>query len=260
MKDHAQFAETLVLYALDALDDREEQAQLEAHLNSCAECRTELSALRGDAALLAFSTAGPLPPQRARQRLLDAIAGEQRKQPVSRKLVVGVLHTRWLAIAPVAATVVLAVFSLMLWREDARLRQRLDKAQEVLSAQAQQIQEMQSIRDLLNAPDALHVTLVTAKNSAQPQAKTVYAPSKGLLLMANNMEQLPQNKVYELWLLRADGGAPMPAGTFRPDPSGNVLMHHPMRSKIQAKTFAITIEPEGGSQTPTMPIVMQAAG
>lgn len=260
MKDHAQYAETLALYALDALDNREEKAELESHLDSCAECQAELSALRGDAALLAMSTAGPLPPQRARQRLLAAIEAERQKQPVSRKLVVGVLHTRWLAIAPVAATVLLAIFSLMLWREDVRLRQRLDKSQEALAEQTRQLQAVQSIRDLLNAPDALHVTLVTAKKPAQPQAKTVYAPSKGLLLMANNMEQLPQNKVYELWLLRADGGAPMPAGTFRPDPSGNVLMHHPMRSSIQAKAFAITIEPEGGSQTPTMPIVMQPAG
>jgi anti-sigma-K factor RskA len=37
-------------------------------------------------------------------------------------------------------------------------------------------------------------------------------------------------------------------------------MHHPMREAIQAKAFAITIEPEGGSQTPTMPIRMISAG
>ena len=260
MKDHAQFAETLALYALDALDNREEQAEMASHLDSCAECQAELSALRGDAALLAISTAGPLPPQRARQRLLAAIGEERRKPSASRKLVIGVLHRRWLAIAPVAATLALAIFSLMLWREDARLRQRLDKAQETLSTQAKQLEEVHSIRDLVNAPDAMHVTLVSAKKAAQPQAKTAYAPSKGLFLMANNMEPLPQSKVYQLWLLPADGGSPMACGTFKPDPRGNVVMHHPMKSGIQAKAFAITIEPEGGSQTPTMPIVMQPAG
>jgi Anti-sigma-K factor rskA/Putative zinc-finger len=260
MKDHSQYAETLALYALGALDNREDQIELEAHLESCTECRQELGALRGDAALLALSTTGPMPPQRARQRLLEAISADQRKSSVSRKLVIGVLHPRWLAIAPVAATLLLAIFSLMLWREDARLRHNLEQAQAEAAKQDQQLQQVQAIVDLLKAPNAMHMTLVAAKWPAQPQAKTVYVPRKGLLLMANNMEQLPQNKVYELWLLPADGSPPMPAGTFKPDRGGNALMHHPMHASIQAKAFAITIEPEGGSQTPTMPIVMGPAG
>jgi anti-sigma-K factor RskA len=33
-----------------------------------------------------------------------------------------------------------------------------------------------------------------------------------------------------------------------------------MTPDIPAKTFAITMEPEGGSQTPTMPILMSAEG
>src|SRR5438128_7002811 len=118
MNDHAQYAETLALYALDALDNEAERAELEAHLESCAQCRSELDALHGDAALLALSTTGPMPPERARQRLLEAIEMEPRKSPVARKLVMGVLHPRWLAVAPVAATLMLAIFSLLLWRED----------------------------------------------------------------------------------------------------------------------------------------------
>lgn len=74
--------------------------------------------------------------------------------------------------------------------------------------------------------------------------------------MANNMEPLPANKVYELWLMPANGGAPMPAGTFKPDAGGNAMMNHSMTAGMEARAFAVTIEPEGGSQTPTMPIKM----
>jgi hypothetical protein len=270
MNDHAQYAETLALYALDALDNEAERDELEAHLESCAQCRSELDALHGDAALLALSTTGPMPPERARRRLLEAISMEPRKSPVSRKLVMGVLHPRWLAIAPVAATLMLAIFSLMLWREDDRLRRNLDKAQETLSTQGRQLQELQSvrdqlqelqsIRDLVKARNALHMTLVAAKWPAQPQAKTVYVPRKGLLLMANNLQPLPGNKCYQLWLMPADGSAPMPSGTFKPDQGGNAVMHHPMKTNIKPKSFAITIEPEGGSPVPTMPVVMGPAG
>ena len=270
MTGHSQYAETLTLYALGALDNQQEQAELEVHLQSCDECRTELNSLRGDAALLALSTAGPMPPQRSRERLLEAIGTEPRRVPVSRKFVLGVLHPRWLAIAPLAATLLLAIFSLLLWREDARLRRNLDSAKATLSTQGQQLQELQSvkdqlqelqsIRDLVKARNALHMTLVAAKWPAQPQAKTIYVPRKGLLLMANNLQPLPGNKVYQLWLVPADGSAPMPFGTFKPDQGGNAVMHHSMKTDKRAKAFAITIEPEGGSPVPTMPVVMGPAG
>ncbi len=70
MNAHEQFADDLALYALGALQG-EERATLEAHLKSCPECRAELERLRGDAALLAFSTSGPRPPARSRARLLS---------------------------------------------------------------------------------------------------------------------------------------------------------------------------------------------
>ena len=58
MSGHEQFEEDLALHALGTLQG-DERARLEAHLESCAGCREELSALRGDMAALAMSTAGP---------------------------------------------------------------------------------------------------------------------------------------------------------------------------------------------------------
>ena len=75
MSEHEQYAEDLALYALDALQG-EDRARVDEHLAGCAACRLELEQLRGDTALLALSAAGPRPPQRARQRLLDAVARE----------------------------------------------------------------------------------------------------------------------------------------------------------------------------------------
>ena len=73
MSAHEQFADDLSLYAVDALAG-EDRPALESHLAGCSACRLELEQLRGDGALLALSTLGPKPPQRARQRLLDAVA------------------------------------------------------------------------------------------------------------------------------------------------------------------------------------------
>ncbi|HVG91434.1 MAG TPA: anti-sigma factor, partial [Alphaproteobacteria bacterium] len=94
------------------------------------------------------------------------------------------------------------------------------------------------------------------------QMKMIYSPQKGcLLLMASNAPVLPEDKIYELWLLPADGSAPMAAGWFKPDGKGNGMIFHKLRTAgIDAKGFAVTVEPASGSQTPTMPIVMEPAG
>jgi hypothetical protein len=261
MKDHPQYVEMLALYALGALDPAEE-SELQAHLRSCPQCGRELAALRGDAALLALSVVGPAPPQGARQRLLAAIGNEPSKQPVRQSLILGTLRPRWLTFVPIAATLLLAIFSLMLWRLEARLQRRLDRAQAELQDARDHLQKAQELVALLHSPDSMHVTLVSQKTPPQPQANAVYSPKMGrLLLTASNLEALPEKKVYELWLLPAKGGSPMPCGTFWPNAKGDAMMDHPLsEAGIEAKGFAITVEPEGGSQTPTMPIRMIGNG
>ena len=77
MKTHEQFADDLALYALEELAGAERQ-EIEEHLESCAACRRELQALRGDLGLLGLSASGPQPPARSKERLMRAIAAEPR--------------------------------------------------------------------------------------------------------------------------------------------------------------------------------------
>lgn len=268
MKDHSQYEELLALYALGALNEAEDCPELEEHLRTCAECQRELAALRGDAALLALSAVGPAPPQGARQRLMAAIGQQQaaaesqaRKRPAERRIILGVLRPGWLRFAPVAVALFLVVFSFLLWRSNLRMQARLEQAQAQLLEQDKKLRQAQEIAELLG-PNSMHVTLVSTAEPKRPQVKTFYSPKMGrLMLVAGNMEPLPPNKAYELWLLPASGGAPMPAGTFKPNPTGDYVMHHWMTQPgIEAKGFAITIEPEGGRDTPTMPIKMIGTG
>jgi Anti-sigma-K factor rskA len=263
MKDHEQYQDALALYAMHALDDEHELAELRAHLGSCGECRRELEALRGDMALLALSTSGPQPPQRSRVRLMEAVAAEPRRaaRPKS-KFVLGRLQPLWPAWAPMAIALLLVVFGLVLARENLRLRNRSEKLAQDLQAEKQKSALAQEIVAMMNDPSLPRMTLVSAKTAPQPQVKTIYQPQKGhILLMANNLPTLPDDKVYQLWLLPAGGGSPMPAGTFTPDPKGGTMMMHAMESGgIEARAFAVTVEPRGGSQSPTMPIVLAPAG
>lgn len=97
-----------------------------------------------------------------------------------------------------------------------------------------------------------------AAAAVTPEALAAYIADKGaLVFVATHLEPVASGKTYELWLLPATGTAPIPAGTFRPDAQGSasiVLPHLP--KGVQAKGFGVTIENDGGSSTPTLPIVM----
>ena len=115
--------------------------------------------------------------------------------------------------------------------------------------------------DTITDPSAKQVTLTrtsTPPATPVPQGRTTYVAEKGaLIFLASNLEPLEEYKTYELWLIPADGRDPIPAGTFHPDSRGSAsVILPPLPKGIEAKAFGVTIEDEGGSQTPTMPIVL----
>src|SRR5215470_18282934 len=120
MSAHEQFADDLSLYAMGTLEGSERDA-LQAHLSQCAACRRELQHLCGDMGLLALAPMGPTPPPGARARLLSALAKEPRVRMVRKQ------SLRWWLLMPLGATIVLAVLSLLLWRENNALRKDLSQ-------------------------------------------------------------------------------------------------------------------------------------
>jgi anti-sigma-K factor RskA len=256
MSEHEQYAEDLALYALDALQG-EDRARVEEHLAACAACRLELEQLRGDTALLALSTMGPRAPQRARQRLLDAVAREARGP----RMVETAPQSSWWGWLGWAATAAVVIFALSLWKENLVLRQSVASASSQAAQNRREMEELRKIAAPIIEPESQRVTLVSAKAPAQPQGKAFYLRNRGsLVFLANNMPPLPPQRAYELWLIPMSG-APIPAGMFKPDARGNAsVVNPPLPAGMEAKAFAITVEGEAGSATPTMPIMMVGAG
>jgi anti-sigma-K factor RskA len=257
MNVHEQFAEDLALYALGSLEG-EERHSLENHLETCSACRQELEALRGDLSLFALSTSGPQPPQLAKQRLMYAIEAESRSRagtvPEQRRF------SWWAPLGwAAAATMALAVFYFS--REGDRLATQVARLQRESASQQAELERAKEVVATLTAPDAVIVPVTAPNTPPQPQGKAIYRRDTArLIFVASNMPALPAQKTYELWLIPTEG-APIPAGVFKPDAHGSGVVVHPsLPAGVVAKAFAITVETEGGSSNPTMPIVMMGAG
>jgi anti-sigma-K factor RskA len=250
MSAHEQFADDLSLYAIGALEG-DERRTLEEHLQQCPACRQELEKLRGDVALLALSVSGPKPPSRSRERLMTAIKKEPRRIPVTATRKSWWRPVEW----ALAAAVVIVIF--LLARRNGDLRQTVSSLEATISGQQEKLMQAQQLVASLASPDSEHFTLVANNTPPQPQGKVIYSRKTGaLVFLANNMPKLPPQKAYELWLI-PQRGAPIPAGVFKPDARGSAtVIEPPLPSGVEAKTFAITLEPEEGSSAPTSQALM----
>ncbi|MFY9559916.1 MAG: anti-sigma factor [Terriglobales bacterium] len=245
MNVHEQFADDLALYALGSLTG-DERAVLERHLEGCAPCRRELESLRGDLSLLSLTTAGPKPPARSKQRLMAAIAAEPRRPmavptPARSRSWWGLLG--WVAAAAMVLWCVgLLVRNSSLQRDVASLRAQF-------TGQQIELQQAKEIVATLLDPDAKKVELVATGSKPQPRGKAIYQRrNRSLIFLASSLPPLPPEKIYELWLFPANGGAPIAAGLFKPDARGNAtVVNPPLPEGIEAKNFAVTLEPESGS-------------
>jgi anti-sigma-K factor RskA len=251
MSVHEQFAEDLALYALGSLDGAERRA-LEEHLDGCVSCRRELELLRGDLSLLAFSTAGPKPPARARQRLLSAVAHEPRL-PVAAHASERRQRSWWTSVGWPAlrwtSALALVVLGIGLLRQNSTLQQALASLRAQFIDQGSKLERANQIVATLLDPDATKIELVAVGNKPQPRGKAIYQRrSRNLIFFASNLPPLPAEKIYELWLFPANGGAPIAAGLFKPDARGSAtVVNPPLPEGVEAKNFAVTLEPESGS-------------
>jgi len=271
--------EDLTLYAMRLLPEAEELA-IEAHLKDCEGCGDLAALVRGDLALLAMTTEMQSAPAAARQRLMTQVAREKKIVPIDRTVhpeagspLAGRLLVEDVYVPPSNnASKILPWISWIGWAVAAGLtlsvvdlyRER-DELQSAVARQAGEMQTMsadaergRALVEALTTQDAMRVTLNQTPVKAAPQGRATYMADKGsLLFTASNLDPLQPFKAYELWLLPADGSAPVPAGTFQPDPQGNAsVIMPPLPKGLAAKGFAITIENEGGSPKPTSPVVM----
>ena len=255
--------EDLILYAMQALSE-EETAAVRLHLEECKPCREEIASVSGDLALLSLSVDQHPLPRGARQRFVHRISVTTpltaAKTPVvaidtKRPVAKAALWISWIAAAALLVTAISLGFQVRSLNDELRRKSEEAARQEAESSRAKRVLEV------LTAPTANRVLLTASKAKPAPTARAVYlAESGGLILQANDLEQLAQDKTYELWVIPANGQAPIPAGLFRPDAAGSAsVVLPPLPKGVPAKAFGVTIEKAEGSATPTAPILLAGA-
>jgi len=256
--------EELASYAMQ--NSAEESAEVRLHLEECADCRAALAEVSGDLALVALSVEQHPIPQGARGRFIDKIsAGAPASLKAAPAPVVPITRERpargLIVWAPWLAVAALVVLAISLGMKIQSLDQRLQDQAVLVAKLTAAASHAQEVLEVMTAPTAQRVVLTSGKSRPVPTGRAVYLPSRGgLLFEASNLDNLPENKTYELWVIPASGAASIPAGLFRPDAQGSAsVVLPPLPKGVPAKAFGVTIEKAEGSATPTAPIILVGA-
>ncbi len=275
----------LALFAL-ALMGPEEAAVTVAHLKHCDLCRTEVARLQGDLVTYAMTAEVHAPPPEARDRLMRAVAKERKfiPQPAAVAAAEPVMPARHRDLAERSIrfeeprrrpgflswggwAVAAALAGLAGWQfyqgQDMKRTINVEGIALDHTADTQPSGDVARAREVLqtlNDPSAMQVAMhfPVPHQTARPEAHAAYVASTGnLIFVASHLRPIPGNRTYELWLLPASGEAPLPAGLFKPDRNGNASVVLPTLPKnIAAKGFGVTLEADGGSSSPTPPILL----
>ena len=110
-----------------------------------------------------------------------------------------------------------------------------------------ELNDMQKSFDIIKSPYVQSIAMNSVKPDEQNHA-TIYwdKRTKEVYLLANNMNKVPEGKQYQLWAIV--DGKPVDAGMVGFDCNGLCKM----KVIPNAQAFAVTVEKEGGSPTPTL--------
>ncbi|HEV2215033.1 MAG TPA: anti-sigma factor [Terracidiphilus sp.] len=258
--EHISF-EDLALYAIQSLAPGEAEAA-RLHLHACQECRNELAMMQGDLALVAMSAEAHPVPMGARERFLARVAAESPADAAGSSKITPMPAQRSVARwVPWAVAAVLAGLCVWLGVRVQNLNRELGRQQAQMAQAAEANSHAQAVLDVLTAPQAQRAVLVASTVKPQPSGRVVYLAQRGgLIFQGSNLAALPADKTYELWVIPANGAAPIPAGLFRPDAAGSASVVLPtLPTGVPAKAFGVTMEKAEGSTTPTAPILLAGA-
>jgi len=113
---------------------------------------------------------------------------------------------------------------------------------------------LDEILSLAGRPAARVVRLSGQGGALSGWGAVVWDAQENRLVAFGNFPQPPTGKVYQLWFL-APGGR-IPAGFLKTDPTGRIFASMNLTGDTSGATgAAVTLEPDNGSQIPTMPFL-----
>jgi anti-sigma-K factor RskA len=157
----------------------------------------------------------------------------------------------------VAAIILLslsAIFNMFLYKQLGNVKQELSQLNDAnqflaaeIEAKSANYSELESTLAAISNPNSRQIALAGVNGHDDAKALIFWNEETGSLYFQDvSLPNIPTDRQYQLWAIV--DGTPVDAGLLQPD-AGNLTL---MKSFPSAQAFAITVEPKGGSISPTL--------
>jgi hypothetical protein len=174
----------------------------------------------------------------------------------------GGTYNRFSFIMSAAASIILLLISLAFIIYSINLHSKVNTQQTKITKLQNEVQKKQQMLSILGARTVDLVIMKGQKVNPEGYGKIIWDPkNQRALLQVSNLPTVPDNKVYQLWLIK--NGKPISAGVF--DVSGTsknsffAIQQLAKANQQNANAFAVTLEPKGGSPQPTGDMYLQGS-
>lgn len=129
----------------------------------------------------------------------------------------------------------------------------VEKLNKKVNQENEQVYELARINQALRSPNSKVIELAGQEVAPSAMANIYWDTNGNQWVVAANLPLAPAGKVYQLWFVTAD--AKINAGLIKTNESGHAFTVVDVPKNLaNLAAAAITLEPEGGSAQPTMPI------
>jgi anti-sigma-K factor RskA len=271
------------LYALGSLTQREARS-FEAHMQEgCSVCEGEFHKLENVLAGIGYA-AGEIPvPDYVRELLMARIeregpdtasAAEPKKDvkpkpqahPAPRPFLSQPSREQpsffsWILAAAFALLALLAFYAYRsaqnvnteLHAKASAAQSDVKDLQVMLDIQKGRVGELESLFSVVSKPDSRILHLAGQDPVSSASGAILWDTHQNQCLIFGYFPLPPEGKAYQLWFLTPT--TKIPAGLLKPDPIGRFYTRAAVPRDIPNLAVAVTLEPDNGSQIPTMPFV-----
>lgn len=225
-----------------------EKAEVEGYFNTYPQLREDIKEIEKSLEFLARSTARPVPPG-MKDKILDTIRKDVNEAP--RPGSNGVNSFFMKAVIATLLSLCILLTGFFYWQKSkqvARLEHVLIAQRDSCSQNSQQLTAQLHLLQQLTFPDNKIIPFQATPGFASTDLYLHHNEvTKRNFIQVRNLPAITANQSYQLWSLKPDQ-APAPLDVF--DVPANGLIEVQFVDGTQ--TYAITIEPKGGRETPTL--------
>ncbi len=244
--NHEGFEELKEFYALGILDDKQ-KSEFDDYLRRHPEHRAEVDDLISVGDLLSLAPEELEPPASLRSRIMATVKAESRESAAASRQqspqsiwehIGGFAGFGRIAVGAAA----ILLIGLLSWNS---------------FVQRGEIQDLRSVAESRQAADRTQdssIESIRLEGSATGKVNVVKLDDEQAVLVAEGLPPIDEGKTLQIWVIEDD--VPKPSGIFDP---GNKLRSVAVEHSVKnADMVAVTVEPAGGSQSPTTDPMMVA--